>query len=190
VTGFANSRLDPGLLLWVCLAALAICPPQARSQAGNEYQVKAIFLYNFTKFVEWPADPANEPIVIGIIGEDPFGNWLDEAIRGKTANGHKLVVRHLKGGEEARACQVVFFSASEVKRLHTTLDSLTGASVLTVGEKEGFAEEGGIINFTLEDSRVHFEINVDAAQRAGLKISSKLLSLAKVVRDSGQGGSR
>ena len=176
-------------MLLLSLVSLAVWSPKVCAQTVNEYQVKAVFLYNFARFVEWPADPPTVPIVIGILGEDPFGNALEETVRGKTINGHELAVKHLKSGQEARGCQIVFVASSERRRLRPLLASLGGAGVLTVGETEGFAESGGIISFTLEDDRVRFEINVDAAQRAGLKISSKLLSLAKVVRDPGQGGS-
>jgi hypothetical protein len=167
------------------------CEPLARAQSASEYQVKAVFLYNFAKFVDWPPDPSTDghsPIVLGIIGEDPFGDLLEKTVQGKTVNGRGLVVRRPRRESEARACQIIFVSSSEKKRLRPLLDSLKGASVLTVGESDGFAQLGGIINFTLEDNKVHFEVNVAAADRAGLKISSKLLSLAKIVRDSRPGG--
>jgi hypothetical protein len=166
----------------LCLLTLAAAPTWAHAQAPNEYHVKAAFLYNFAKFVEWPSDPPNEPIVIGIIGKDPFGGALEEAIRGKTVKGRKLAAQHLKAGQDPRGCQIIFISASEQKRLRSILADLNGAGVLTVGDTEGFAEAGGMINLTIVDQRVHFEINPDAAQRAGMKISSKLLSLAKIVK--------
>jgi hypothetical protein len=159
--------------------------PRARAQSLSEYQVKAAFLYNFAKFVEWPPNLFNDPrdpFVLCVAGDDPFGNLLDGIVLGKTANGHPLAVRRLRREQEARSCQILFVSSSERNRLRPVLKSLRGASVLTVGETDGFAQEGGMINLTLEDNRVHFEINVAAAERAGLKISSKLLSLARVVR--------
>ncbi len=177
-----------GFRLLACLLVSSLLGPHARAQSPGEYQVKAVFLYNFAKFVEWPADSSansHAPIVFGIVGEDPFGNLLEQTIKGKTVNGHELAVKRLKHAQEARGCQIVFIGSSERRRLKPILDELKGASVLTVGETEGFARLGGIINFTLEDNRVHFEVNVDAAERARLKISSRLLSLAKIVRDEG-----
>jgi uncharacterized protein DUF4154 len=164
---------------------------EARAQSPTEYQVKAVFLYNFAKFVDWPQPVGNaslDPFVIGVLGDDPFGNVLDQALLGKSVNGRPLRVRRFKRAEDAKACQIVFISSSEGKHLQFILQSLKGTSVLTVGDTKGFADLGGVINFILEDDRVHFEINVDAAESAGLKISSKLLSLAKVVRTKGSGG--
>jgi len=171
--------------LAVSLLAGSMLSPHARAQSVSEYQVKAAFLYNFAKFVEWPPNLFNDPrdpFVLCVAGDDPFGNLLDGIVLGKTANGHPLAVRRLRREREARSCQILFVSSSERNRLRPVLKSLRGASVLTVGETDGFAQEGGMINLTLEDNRVHFEINVAAAERAGLKISSKLLSLARVVR--------
>lgn len=162
-----------------------------RAQSPTEYEVKAVFLYNFAKFVEWPGvagDAPNEPFVIGILGEDPFGKVLDETLRGKTVNGRTVVIARLLRAKDARGCHIVFISGSESRHLHSIFESLQGSNVLTVGETEGFARQGGAINFTLEESRVRFEINIEAAQRAGLKISSKLLSLAKIVRSAGSVG--
>jgi hypothetical protein len=162
----------------------------AQGRAASEYQVKAAFLYNFVKFVEWPSEArqgVDDPITICVFGEDPFGSLLDDAITNKTVNGHKLAARRVKAGQNARDCQVVFISASEKSRVPSILESLKGASVLTVGDTPGFAELGGVINFTMEESRVRFEVNVDAAERAGLKISSKLLNLATIVKTQAHG---
>lgn len=162
-----------------------------RVQAVNEYQVKAAFLYNFAKFVEWPdppAGPSKETLTLCIVGQDPFGDILDQVTKGKTVNGRELAVRRLTGPEEARSCQMVFIAASERRRIPAILEGLKRADVLTVGETESFAQLGGVINFVLQGDRVHFEINLDAAERAGLRISSKLLSLAKIVRDPASGG--
>ncbi len=172
-------------------AASHTLAPWAQAQGPSEYQVKAVFLLNFAKFVEWPNNSpgdAHDPASLCIVGDDPFGAILNQTVRGKAVNGHELAVKRFKRGEDARGCQIVFISSSETKRLHGILESLKGTSVLTVGETEGFAQRGGIINFVLEDNRVHFEVNVEAAERAGLRISSKLLSLAKIVKDEGHGG--
>jgi len=177
--------------LALALLASSALAASARAQSAAEYQVKAVFLYNFAKFVDWSStDPATAatPIALCIMGENPFGDFLQQTIKGKTINERELVFKHLMSGQSARGCQMVFISASERRRIRPILESLEGTGILTVGETDGFARLGGVINFILEDKKVHFEINVDAAQRARLKISSKLLSLAKIVRDEKKGG--
>lgn len=175
------------LILIVAMCALtigAVAPGQALSP--SEYQVKAFFLYNFVKFVEWPAEafPSTEaPIIIGIVGEDPFGGVLDETIKSKTINGRPLTIKRLKKGQDLGSCHILFISLSEKGRLGQILENLKGSSVLTVSEIERFAHLGGTIHLFIEENKVRFEINADIAERARLKISSKLLALAKVVRD-------
>ncbi len=171
------------------LFSIAI-PNAAWAQAPTEYQVKAVFLFNFAKYIEWPATTtkSQEPIAIGVLGEDPFGDLLEKAIVGKTVNGRRLIILRITQVHEARDCQILFISSSERQRLRHLLDTLKGSSVLTVGDTEGFAQLGGMINFTLEENRVRFEINQDAAEKAGLKISSRLLSLAKIIRSAVSGG--
>ncbi len=164
--------------------------PRALSATPNEYQVKAAFLYNFAKFVEWPPGTfpePNAPLVLEVLGEDPFGQALDEAIAGRSVDGHTLLVRRSRRLQDLRGCQVLFVSSSEQKWLPLILARLEGSPVLTVGESEKFAESGGAIQFLLEDNRVRFAINLDAAMRARLKISAKLLALAKVMREGTHG---
>lgn len=178
-----NSRLlhrVVGYLLF--LGLLSLLSPEVQAQTGNEYQVKAAFLYNFAKFVDWPAEAfagSSAPLVIGVIGDDPFGGSLDQAINGKTINGRPLVVRRLKWSQDLRSCHIIFISSSERQRLPQVIHSLRGASVLTVGDMGQFNQQGGIINFILEANKVRFEINSRGADQARLRISSKLLSLAK-----------
>ena len=174
-------RLSAGLLAAASLPILSAGPEI------EEYQVKAAYLYNFAKFVDWPAPAfasASSPISLCILGEDPFGGALQEVVRGKTAGGRTLVVRTLSDLAGARGCHVVFVSAVEWKTNRPALGRLTGSGVLTVGEVAGFTSAGGIVSFKLEGRRVRFEINVDAARQAQLQISSKLLSLAEIVRTS------
>lgn len=155
------------------------------AQGAEEYKVKAAFLYNFAKFVEWPGEALSDegsPIVIGIVGADPFGSALDRTIKGQTAQGRPLAVRRLKSGQDLKGCHILFISASETRRIPQILDGIRGSSILTVSEVEQFAHIGGIINFFIEQNKLRLEINVDTAGRARLKISSKLLSVAKVVR--------
>jgi hypothetical protein len=153
-------------------------------EAPTEYQVKAAYLFNFLKFVEWPSDPianTNGHWVIGIVGDNPFGDDLTQIISGKTVQGHELLVRRFQPGEDLHACHVLFISTSEKKRLPSMLAALRGSSVLTVGDMDHFIESGGMIQFVMEDKRVRFGIDVGAASQARLKVSSKLLSLARTV---------
>ena len=154
-------------------------------QVIEEYQVKAAFLYNFGKFVEWPSqafETPRDPITICVLGHNPFGNALDEVIRGKSIEGRGIVVRLVTGGEQANSCQILFVNAADNKRYRLLCANLKPVGILTVGEAPGFAMGGGVINFKLDGDRVRFEINVDAAEHAQLHISSKLLSLAQIVK--------
>jgi len=152
-------------------------------EALPEYQVKAAYLFNFLKFVEWPDDAFSDalaPIVIGIAGDDPFGESLPQVTMGKTVQGRDLVIRKYHVGESMKGCQILFINAAEKKRLPQLLAGLKGSSVLVVSDMAGFLDKGGMIQFLSENNRIRFAINVDATGRANLKISSKLLSLARV----------
>ncbi|HXP78386.1 MAG TPA: YfiR family protein [Verrucomicrobiae bacterium] len=196
-----RSGMRPSLHCLRCIVTLLsllvfidlVNPLQAHAQdALSEYQVKAAYLFNFLKFVEWPdesfADPL-APLVIGVVGEDPFGNALPQVVIGKTVQGRDLVIRIYHAGEDLRGAHILFISASERKRLPMILSSLRGSSVLTVADTAGFLDAGGMIQFLNENGRVRFAIDVDATSRAKLKMSSKLLSLAKVVGGNGKEGS-
>jgi hypothetical protein len=170
------------LCMLVCFASLSVV--WAQSVPLGEYQLKAVFLYNFAKFIDWPASSfatPQSPFSFCVLGMDPFGGMLDATLSGKTVAGHPLTIERLKYKGDARHCQVVFVSSSEVRNYGDILDSLRGTSALVVGETGGFAASGGIIEFTVEDAHVRFTINPDAAERAGLKVSSKLLALATIV---------
>ena len=160
---------------------------EAQTNPPSEYQIEAAFLFNFAKFVDWPTDSFTNPhsFAICVLGKDPFGHLLDDALLNKTIADRSVVIERLKDNSEVRRCQTVFVSSSESAHLAEILESLRGANVLLVGETAGFAASGGIIEFTLEDGHVRFTINTDAADRAGLKFSAKLLSLAKIVHDEG-----
>lgn len=162
------------------LAGLA----RAEKPALTEYQVKAAFLFNFVKFVEWPAasfSRADAPLVIGVVGEDPFGEDLDRILRNKFINNRPLKLKRFPSGQDATGCQLVFVSRSEKARLAEIVRALKGSSVLLVSEMEGFLEVGGMIRFYLDSDNVRFEINPRSVERTGLKMSSKLLGVAKVV---------
>jgi hypothetical protein len=153
---------------------------RAQPSAASEYQLKAAFIFNFAKFVEWPNSVlprANSPLIIGVLGENPFGDNLEKTIKNKTVEDHPVVIKQYQSAAEAAKGHVVFISTSEKEKLAEILKSLEGSSVLTVGELDGFNDNGGMIGFVMQGSKIHFKINNEAATRAGLKISSKLLSL-------------
>ena len=156
------------------------------AQSANEYEVKAAFLYKFASFVEWPPESANTPLCIAVVGQDPFGVALDDVVKGKSINGRTFLIKRFKSGQDATGCHIVFISATEKGRVRSILDQLRGISILTVSDIPGFCQGGGMIDFELLDQKVRFEINPEAAERARLKISSKLLSVAKIVREGRQ----
>jgi YfiR/HmsC-like len=152
----------------------------------NEYQVKAFFLYNFARYVEWPPQSfkaVNDPIVICILGLNPFGSALVEAVAGKMVEGRPFVVRQISDIQPGGNCHILFVNSSERKRFRSLAGRLQGSGVLSVGETQGFTTDGGVINFRLEDGKVRFEIDVDAAGREHLHISSKLLTLALIAKE-------
>jgi hypothetical protein len=180
--------------LGLSLASL-LCMGGARAQSPppSEYQLKAAFLFNFAKFVEWPPEAFAEvrsPLVIGILGKNPFGDGLERTIHGKAISSRPLIFKPISDPAEATNCHVLFISTSEKARMPEILQGLRGASVLTVGETDHFTEDGGMIGFVLvttqEGNKIRFRINDEAARNAGLKISSKLLSLALPPRGSGE----
>jgi hypothetical protein len=178
-----GARFASAVLLLTWASALSIRNVRAQD-APTEYQVKAAYLFNFLKFVEWPGDPLADTHgrwVIGIAGDNPFGDELTQIISGKTVQGHELQVKRFQQGEDLLACHVLFISASEKKRLPSILVTLNGSSVLTVADMDHFIESGGMIQFVMEEKRVRFGIDVGAASRAHLKVSAKLLSLARTV---------
>lgn len=164
-------------LIWLLLGGV----PGRAQVSQPEYQLKAAFLFNFAKFVEWPPAAfanANSPIVIGILGKNPFHDELARMVTNKTVDNRHLLVQEFHSPKEATNCQILFISTSEKERLPEILKDLKGASVLTVGEMDHFTENGGMINFVLRENRIRFQIDNDEAAKEGLKISSKLLGLA------------
>jgi hypothetical protein len=180
--------------LWLAIAIFAVVPAvraarQSTEDRPSEYQVKAACLFNFLKFVEWPSDAFSDPlapVVIGIVGDDPFGADLSQIILGKTVMNRDVIVRHYKQTDDLRTCQILFISSSEGKRLPKILEGLRGFSVLTVADLDHFIEAAGMIQFKVEDNRVRFAIGLDSAVSARLKISSKLLAVAQSVATSKQ----
>ena len=175
------------MLAWCCIIA-GLSSGLACAQTLSEYQVKAAFLYNFARFVDWPEASAQNSFDVCILGENPFGEVLEAIVKNKVVGGRPVLVRRLQSGGQARSCKVLFVSASERTSVQSILESLAGSPVLTVGETPGFATQGGVINFIVQDEKVRFEVNVDAADRARLKISSKLLNLARIIKGPGNRG--
>jgi len=160
------------------------------SSNSSEYLIKAGFIFNFAKFVDWPpgtfAQP-DSPIVIGILGTDPFGAIIDQIVQDKKIGGRGFVVKRLKWGtdlKDLKECKILFVGASERVHIDELVQIVRGLPILTVGETPGFAEHGGVIRLVLEDNRVRFEVNVDAARQAGLTISSRLLTLARIIQQA------
>ena len=150
----------------------------------GEYQVKSVFLYNFTKFVTWPTNTdstTNSPFVIGIVGEDPFGNTLEDAVRGELAQNQPIVIKRFRSGEAISKCQILFISRSEKDRLNDVLDQVKGQPVLTVADTPRAAEHGVMINLLLVQGSVKMEINQAMVEASRIVVSSKLLSLARIV---------
>jgi len=166
-------------------AALFLVWPVRGTAAVSETDVKAAFLYNCAKFVEWPKDTfASEtaPIQIAVIGDDEFASKLKSLLSDKKAQGRSFEVKKISNPQDVKSFQIVFISSSETRRLPQILDAAKKSSVLTIGETEQFVDLGGMINLFFEDAQLRFEVNADAAEKARLVISSKLLRLAKRVK--------
>jgi hypothetical protein len=167
-----------------CFLAIAVTAA-AQSARAPEYEVKAAFLYNFAKFVEWPSPSSAPSFRICVLGRDPFGLALSNIVQSKSISGRPIVSVHLQSPAEVRLCHVLFISQSDPEILQQVLERTRGLPVLTVGESADFLRLGGMINFVLEQDRVRFEINLEAAERQHLKLSSKLLAVARVVTVGG-----
>jgi hypothetical protein len=173
-------RVATAVVLLVLLAG----PSAAQGPAGTptEYEVKAAFLYNFAKFVHWPPDPESTPFVITVLGRDPFGNILDDTLRGKSIDGRPVAVRRVSSADDVEPSQILFISDSEGQRLPAILERVGTKAILTVGETHQFSDRGGAIRFVVDGDRVRLEINPTAAERSGLRISSDLLRIARIVQ--------
>jgi len=177
-------------ILRVCFilcVLLSVGRPALSSQTAipKEYQIKAVFLFNFAQFVKWPPaalPDAGQPFRIGILGDDPFGPFLDETVRGEKVDGHPLVIQRFGRVEDIKGCQILFVSRSESQRMGVVLAGLKNRNILTVGDMEGFIKNGGIIRFSKEGNKIHLRINLEAAKRVRLSISSKVLRLAEIAR--------
>ena len=175
------------------LAVLAFCPfpwNVSAAAAPTEDQVEAVFVFNFSHFVEWPPDAFDaptDPFIIGILGNDPFGAHLDQVVQGEQINGHPLRVQRFRSIADIKRCQILFIDRSETGRIGQILTALSGRSTLTVSQADEAAEHGVMIQFATENNRIRLRINVESARAAGLTISSKLLRPAAIVGTPAQG---
>jgi hypothetical protein len=168
------------------LLAVLVLPASAQSpppEGKTEYALKAVFLLNFCRFIEWPKSAfssPSEPITIGIIGEDPFGPLLNEAVQGETQHGRAIKVEHYRRPDQIGHCHLLFVSRSETARLDAILAAVSGKSIVTVGETDVFLDRGGMIALTADRSRVRLHINPEMLRAASLDVSSKLLRIAEI----------
>jgi len=173
-----------GIVSWIATAVLGVCAVRAAADASLEYRVKAAFLYNFAKFVTWPAGAftsANAPVVFCLAGEDPFEELLDGTTKDRKIEGRQIVVRRLPADAPLAGCHLVFSGETDGGRVAHVLQRAVGAGALTVGESEEFLPLGGTIRLLVEEGKVRFDISTRSAEKAGLKVSSQLLKLARTV---------
>jgi hypothetical protein len=165
------------------LAFLLVSGSPVKAQVPREYQLKAVFLYNFAQFTEWPPSAFTDdksPIIIGIVGADPFGSALEDTIHGETISGRPLVVQHYAHAADIKTCHLLFISQPEVRHTEEILKTVQGKPVLTVADTDGPATAQVIIRFVVENNKVHFRINAEAARTASINLSSKLLRVAEL----------
>jgi uncharacterized protein DUF4154 len=171
---------------WALIVAPAM---KAEREKPTDYQVKAAYLYNFGKFISWPPKPDSstpaKSFNLCVLGKDPFGPLLDSTVADESIEGKTVVVSRIARAQDAAPCAIVFVSHSEAERLKTVLDALRSSNALTVSDIPGFADQGGMIGFVISENRVRFEVNLVAAQHAGLALSSELLKVALSVKQGG-----
>jgi hypothetical protein len=176
------------LLASLRLAALALaCSAACAANSPSEYQVKAVFLFNFAHFVSWPADTfqrPDAPFVIGIVGTDPFGSTLDDVVRGETVDHHPFVVKRFQDVRDIGECDILFIGRTDSARVDEALAALKGRSVLTVSDADGSEHRGVMIRLLTENNRVRLRIDLAAAKAANLTISSNLLRPAEIIGGS------
>jgi YfiR/HmsC-like len=174
----------------VC-SLLSVLEVSAQGAKPTDYQVKAAYLYNFGRFVEWPANAAateGSSFTICVLGDDPFGQALDATLAGETIANQKVTARRISSLQTGADCRILFISSSEANRLNKIIEALDKNAVLTVSDIPQFSQHQGMIQFVLEENRIRFEVNLTATQRAGLTLSSELLKVATAVRKNHQPG--
>jgi hypothetical protein len=179
----ARRRVSP-LLVLLLLLAPAASSFAADPQTLTEYQIKAGFFFNFTRFVDWPESAfvtASSPILVCVLGETPLTDLVTDVALGKVVNGRAVSIRRVKASDDLRRCNLLFISAEEDRHTAEILASVKKTNTLTVGETPGFAQAGGMINFSVQENRVKLELNLEATTRAGLKVNSKLIAVSRLV---------
>ncbi len=171
----------------VVMRLFFLCIPLLQSQTSPlpEYKIKAVFLFNFTQFVEWPGDAFNsnsDPFIIGILGTDPFGTYIDQAVAGEKVGTHPITVVRYRSVNEINNCRLLFINIADDDDLRSVLSSLNNRGVLTVSDMKGFAASGGVIGFITQNNKLRLQINISAAKAEGLNISSKLLSVSTILK--------
>jgi hypothetical protein len=176
-------KLTAILILLAIIAAVVCSPAWGQERKLSEYEVKAVFLYNLAKFIEWPEKSMDNSsnITLYVLGDDPFGDHLN-SIKGKLIQGKTLAVKQIDSPDALRNVGILFISSSEKEQLHDILKGISGKPILTVGDTQYFAKRGVMVNFFIENNKIRFEINMEAAKMAGLKISSNLLKMGKIIQ--------
>jgi hypothetical protein len=174
------------MITWMMHVMLTsnVIPFYAQFNNDKQYQVKAAFLCNFAEFVEWPESSfqhADAPIVIGVVGKDPFGPYLEEIFSGKEIRGHPLAVKRFNHKEEIRDCHILFINVASKNKTIEIIENVKEQSILTVSDMPGFIQNGGIIKFITVSNKIKFQINPEASKSSNLIISSNLLQLAEIV---------
>lgn len=179
--------LAPGFAIFIFLYALAL---PAQQPKVSEYQVKAAYLYNFGKFVTWPASVVDKTnfFAVCVLGQDPFGSTLDSIMAGEELDGKHLVVKRIATAQDAEDCRILFISSTEENHLKDILQTLDESGVLTVSDIPSFSRRGGMIEFVLDGDKVRFAINLSKAEASRLTLSSQLLKVATAVRKNGSPG--
>jgi hypothetical protein len=185
-TNYVFSRITKSKILLILYTIVFVCinPLSAQNSSLPEYQIKAVFLYNFAQFVEWPSvayENARSSFVIGVLGDDPFGSYLDEAVSGEKVNNHPMMVKRFKNIEDVKDCHILFVGYPNKENFKEIFPTLKNKNILTVSDSQSFIKEGGMIKFQNENNKIKIGINLEAAKAADLVISSKLLRLAEIV---------
>ncbi len=155
----------------------------AQAPPTREYQLKAAFLFNFTQFVEWPVDAFTTdgtPWTIGVLGDNPFGSYLEEIVSGEKVNGHPVIIRYYKNADEIKTCHILFINLADTKKQEQAIALLKGRNILTVSDASSFPRYGGMVKLFTRDNKIKMQINLEASKAANLVISSKLLRLAEI----------
>jgi hypothetical protein len=189
--GFLTWRRAAGYLAPVLMAGMSMTA-EAEGEHGlaaarTEYEIESAMLYNFTKFIDWPdgaLGASGGSLVVGVLADDPMAPALAAALRDKTIHGHPLVVRRLDSTADLKGCAVLLVGSSDRRQIARIVEAVGRSPVLTIGMQAQFSRQGGVIAFLRDGNRIRFEINLDAAERAGLQVSSKLLRLAAIWRET------